>query len=47
MVTALGAVTTEAPQWQRCRRGGIQKGPKPYWLSDIDALSAATVQPFL
>ena len=28
VATALGAVTTETPQWQKGRRGGIQIEPK-------------------
>ncbi len=48
MVTALGAVTTEAPQWQQGRRGGDPDGAKgPSQVADSDTLFAATVQFFL
>jgi hypothetical protein len=45
-MTALGAVTAEAPLWQWGQRGGIQIEPEAQ-LADTDALIPTIVQSFL
>jgi hypothetical protein len=49
VVTALSAVTTQAPQWRYRQRGRIPEEPKPapLWHGDSDALFAPEVHSFL